>query len=260
MSSAGAYFEPQGDRFYPTDLTRGPWDPALMHGGPPAALLARAFEALLGDEMQVARMTVEFVRPLVRGAYSVRTETVRPGRKIRIVSGLLSIDGTEIVRGTALAIRTKPLDLDGAAWPAPILPIAPAAAEPWAMPFFAVDVGYHTSMDVRMAAGRFGTGAVAVWMRMRGALVPGETPSGLQRVMAAADSGNGASVALDMARYTFMNPDLTVCLHRLPAGEWICLDAVTRPQPTGIGLAECGLYDENGPIGRSAQTLILDER
>ena len=41
-------------------------------------------------------------------------------------------------------------------------------------------------------------------------------------------------------------------------GEWICLDAATYPSPNGIGLAESMLFDERGPIGRSAQALLLD--
>lgn len=34
------------DRFTPTPSTAGPWGPDSQHGGPPAALLARAVEAL----------------------------------------------------------------------------------------------------------------------------------------------------------------------------------------------------------------------
>jgi hypothetical protein len=81
-----------------------------------------------------------------------------------------------------------------------------------------------------------------------------------QRVMAAADSGNGLSLVLDIRRHTFVNPDLTVYMHRPPAGEWVCLDAVTTPQPHGIGIADTRLYDERGPIGRAVQSLIIQSR
>ena len=46
-------------------------------------------------------------------------------------------------------------------------------------------------------------------------------------MLIAADSGNGVSVTLDWSRYLFINVDLSVHLHRMPAGEWVCLDAVT---------------------------------
>ena len=70
---------------------------------------------------------------------------------------------------------------------------------------------------------------------MRHPLVAGEEPTPLQRVLIAADSGNGISSTLDFRRYLFINVDLTVHLHRLPAGEWVCLDAVTVPSPPASG-------------------------
>jgi hypothetical protein len=97
-------------------------------------------------------------------------------------------------------------------------------------------------------------------MRMPHPLLPDEEPSQLQRVLVAADSGNGVSATLDWSRYVFINVDLTVHLHRLPAGEWVCLDAITIPEPTGIGLADTALFDERGPIGRALQTLLVAER
>jgi hypothetical protein len=76
----------------------------------------------------------------------------------------------------------------------------------------------------------------------------------------AADSGNGVSSALDWRRYLFINVDLSVHLHRLPVGEWVCLDAETFPEANGVGMADTRLLDERGQIGRAAQTLLVAER
>ena len=46
----------------------------------------------------------------------------------------------------------------------------------------------------------------------------------------------------------------------MPEGEWVCLDAVTLPQPNGIGIADTLLLDERGRIGRALQTLLVAER
>ncbi len=43
-----AFFEPSGDGFVPTELTRGPWDPDAQHAGPPAALLGGRSSAASG--------------------------------------------------------------------------------------------------------------------------------------------------------------------------------------------------------------------
>jgi acyl-CoA thioesterase len=82
----------------------------------------------------------------------------------------------------------------------------------------------------------------------------------LQRTLVAADCGNGISSAVDIHRYLFINPDLTVYQHRPAAGEWIGLDAQTRLERHGSGLAEAALFDANGRLGRSLQSVYLDER
>lgn len=259
--TAEAFFEPAGEGFAATELTRGPWSPDHQHAGPPAALLARAVEAALPPDtpMQVVRMTLEILRPVPIAELTVTTGTVHSGRKLRLLEAELQGGGKTLIRTRALAIRTADVPVPQAPDRGEP-PVAPDAAEAFQFPFFSADTGYHTAMEVRIARGEFGRGPVAGWMRMRVPLVAGETPSPLQRVMTAADSGNGLSLVLDTRRHTFMNPDLTVYLHRPPAGEWVCLDAVTTPQSQGIGIADTRLYDLHGPIGRSVQSLIIQPR
>jgi hypothetical protein len=79
-------------------------------------------------------------------------------------------------------------------------------------------------------------------------------------VLIAADSGNGVSATLDWRQFIFINVDLTVHLHRMPSTEWVCLEAVTVPEPNGIGMADSALHDERGPIGRALQTLLVRKR
>jgi len=55
-----ALFEVEGDGFLPTELSQGPWDPDALHGGAPAALMARA--------EQIAARRKEFADVLQRMA------------------------------------------------------------------------------------------------------------------------------------------------------------------------------------------------
>jgi Thioesterase superfamily. len=249
------------DRFEATPYTRGPWDARSQHAGPPAALLGRAVERQVGrDDLRVARLTFDIVRPVPIGPLTVSTRVVRAGRSVAVVEAELIPDGEPVaMRVLAMLIRTEvgvaPAVTDGGA---PEFPDAGGEE-----PFFPVpyDVGYHTAMEYRFAAGSFITpGPATCWMRMRVPLVEGEEPSPLTRVLAAADSGNGISSVLDWRRYLFINPDLTVHLHRYPAGEWVCLDARTWVDPDGVGLAESALYDRTGAIGRAAQSLFVAPR
>ncbi len=49
-------------------------------------------------------------------------------------------------------------------------------------------------------------------------LVQGEAMSPLQRLLACVDSASGASAALDVAEWNFLNTDLTVHVVRPPGG------------------------------------------
>jgi hypothetical protein len=116
-------------------------------------------------------------------------------------------------------------------------------------------------MDYRFVHGAFMEhGPATVWLKMKVPLIDGEETTPLQRLLVAADAGNGVSAALDWRRYLFINVDLTVHLHRMPEGEWICLDAVTLPEHEGIGIADTRLFDERGSIGRGVQSLLVAER
>jgi Thioesterase-like superfamily len=250
-----AFYSPvDADRFESAEHTRGPWDVASQHAGPPAALLGRAVEAKGRPEMRVARMTFDIARPVPIATLHVTASVLREGRNVMIVEAAIE----PYMRCTALLIRASE---EAAPDTSAALPVRLADAA--GKPFFPVpyDVGYHTAMEVRFAEGSFlDRGPATAWMRMRMPLVEGERPSPLTRVLVAADSGNGLSNVLDFDEYMFVNADLTVHLLRYPAGEWVCLRAVTSIDGTGIGLADVALYDEQSQIGRSAQSLFVGPR
>ncbi|MCA9600074.1 MAG: thioesterase family protein [Myxococcales bacterium] len=241
-----------------SELTRGPWHENFQHGGPVAALLGHAVERLLDTECEfVARVRVEFLRPVPIARLEPHARLVRDGSQVRTVEAELMTAGKLVARAWALAIRRRALGITDAVVPG-ALP-TPESCPALELPFFLHSVGYHTAMELKRARGEYGNGALAAWMRARHPLVEGEPPSPLQRVLLAADSGNGVSARLDTRRHSFANPDLSVALHRDAEGDWIGLDAETSVEPDGIGLADTQLFDTRGPIGRVTQTLLVAE-
>jgi hypothetical protein len=249
-----AFYVPLGeDRYESTEHTRGPWDEGSQHAGPPAALLGRAVERLARPGMRVTRITFDIARPVPIAELTVTASVVREGRSVAVIEAAIE----PYMRCTALLIRAQ----DGSAPSILDSELKLEDAEP--QPFFAVpyDVGYHTSMEVRFSSGAFvERGPATAWFRAQVPLVKGESWTPLQRVLVAADSGNGVSNELDFHRHVFINPDLTVHLVRYPVGEWVCLQARTFIDAAGIGMADSALHDERGRIGRATQSLFVNPR
>ena len=256
-----AFFVPAGDdRFLATDWTIGPWSRESQHAGPPAGLLGRAME-LVADrpDMQMARATFEILRPVPVVPLTVHAEVVRPGRSVILTAATLSDDRGPVMLARGWLIRTTELELQ------PVIHGPPPPAGPKTgrdvEGFTSDDMDYLRAMEWRFVRGSFlDPGPATAWARMRVALVEGEEVRPLSRVLVLADSGNGISAAVDFARWVFINPDLSVYLHRLPEGEWVCLDAETTIQPTGIGLATSVLSDESGVLGGGMQSLFIGPR
>jgi hypothetical protein len=254
---AEAFYSMDGDRATPSELTRGPWDPNAQHAGPPAALLARALELCQPrDGARMGRVTAEILAPVPIQPLTVSARVARPGRSVELLEASLEGPDGEVMRARGWRLAAGEVEAD---WEQEEHPPGPEGAAD--LEFFATGqrVGWHTAMEIRFARGAFlDPGPATVWMRPRVALVEGEEITPLQRVMLAADGGNGVSAPLDWERFVFINTDLTVHVLRPPEGEWVCLDSVTHVD--GLGMTDTALWDERGRIGRAAQTLLVRAR
>ena len=267
-----ALFTADGAVFVPGELARGPWSPDALHGGPVAALVARAAEGAEADAaMQLSRLTVELLRPVPCLPLSLEAGVLRPGHKVQLVEVTLSHEDTVLARGRAVRIRTHGPDDPAGQGLAPSAqdvghgvdapPPGPDSGLVTTAPRQGYRAFHNGGAELRFVSGRFDApGPASVWVRLTVPVVAGEEPSPAQRVAAAADFGNGVSAVLDFERYVFINPDLTVQLLRPPSGEWVCLRAVTRLGTPGVGLAEAELWDESGRVGRSVQSLVVERR
>ena len=253
---ADTFYEPLGEgRYRATGATAGPWSASAQHGGPPAALLARAIEALdEGAARVVGRFTMDLLGPVPVSDLTVSAAVLRPGRTVSLRQAeLADASGRVLARAQAWTFpeSTGPGTTGD---PLPHGPDDGHLEDPpasWAR-------GYLDAMDWLWIEGAVTRpGPATVWMRPRIPLVPGETMSPVQRLLCCVDSASGASAALDPERWTFMNTELTVHLLRPPAGEWVCLSAETFLGSRAVGMATSAVYDEQGLVARSAQALLV---
>jgi hypothetical protein len=254
-------FRRDGEAFVPTGHARGPWDPGQLHGGAPGALIAEAVQA---DGYVVARLTIDFLAPVAMAPLTISAQTTKPGRNLQLAEAEMEAEGRTVLRARAVRLRRGQVEL-----PAEVGGAGaggggggPEDGRPGRFPLDDGHAeGFHrTAMDIRFIDGDYGIGPARAWFRLQIPLVDDAPASPLARAIAAADFGNGISRVVDFADYLFVNTDLTVHLHREPATEWVLVDANTRLEPHGAGLAHSILSDERGQLGLAAQSLFVASR
>jgi hypothetical protein len=270
-----SFYEPAGgsdgaEMFVATAATAGPWSREAQHGGPPSALAARALERHEpAGAMRLARVAIDIIRPVPLGLLTLRTRTLRPGRRVALLETVVTAGDQEVLiaRGWRIAtLADGPVvthEGNGAARSTALAsapPPVPAQAQDPRFPGGHID-GYLSQIEWRFVTGAFAEpGPCQVWTRPRIPLLPGEELSPMGRTLLLADSGSGVSMALDPTAFIFINVDLTVILQRDPAGDWLLLDAVTTMGGSGTGLTETRLSDVTGVVGTCIQTLLVSPR
>jgi hypothetical protein len=250
-----------GSAWLPGDYTRGPWEPRALHAGPIAGLLARELENLPhAGPMRWTRMTVEVFRPVPFAPLELTAEVVRPGRRVEFAVASLTQQGTELCRASGWRIRQEAGALDGLPAPEPAPAPGPGELTDDPLPAVLPQESFGAVTGQRWVSGSWGVGPGTVWMRLAVPLVAGETPTPFQRAASLCDYGNGISAAVSWDEHVFVNTDLTLYLEREPDGEWLCLDARTRLEQAGTGVAESVLSDVRGRVGRSLQSLYAARR
>lgn len=258
-----ALYVADGDRFVPTPFSTGPWAPDAQHGGAPAALLTGLIERVeAAGPMLISRVTFELMRPVPIAPLTVTTEVLRPGRKVQLVEARLRAeDGTEVMRATALRIRTADLPVPDETRPDDPVPGRPEGGDIHEFPATRHDgPSFHAvACEIRFTSGGFDRpGPGAAWIRLTVPVIEGQETTPMMRLAAASDFGNGLSWVLPRTDWVFINPDLTIHANRPPEGEWVGLRSVTHPDNDGVGFAESALYDQRGRLGRAIQSLLLD--
>ncbi len=257
-----AMFARQGDDFLPTERAMSPWGPGVLHGGPPAALLARAVEqGIAGTGLQVARLTVDLFSPVPVATLAVESRTLREGRRIKVVDATLLSGGAAVAAARAVLLRTAELGAPASVpWPAPPGPeeLPPGRLGPREENGRTWRPGFHSYVEIRRAPlDHEGAPAVA-WFRIPFPLVDGEPITPLQRLAATCDFVHGTSNGGRRTSLEFINVDSTISIQRPPAGEWIGLQSQKSYEESGIGVAMALVWDEQGLVGRATQSILTN--
>ena len=234
----------------------------MQHGGAPASLVTWAAERIPSREpMQVARLTIDLLRPVPIAPLQIKSEIVREGRKIQVCAISLLAENVEVARASVLKVRSADVELPPHVADDPIDVPGPEQGE---APQHLIGGGSNAfvhGLSLSVVKGAFGeAGPAAVWFRAQRPIVLGSDISPAMRAALTGDFCNGISSVLDFRSWTFINADLTISLARMPIGEWILLDARTWLGNKGSGIAFARLGDRHGYFGRAVQSMVIEER
>lgn len=256
MTDQQPFFRTDGNSFIPTSAAVGPWDAKSLHGRVVAGLLGAEIERQHGSsEYMPARLTVDMYRLPDLSPITVMTRIIRDGRRIKVIEAELFSGGVSMARASSqLLLRTQ--NAPGAVWSPPDWgaprPDEIAAAD---------DSAAGSRMwEVRSIKGRMGSvGPRQLWMRELRDLVDGRPITPFTRAALTADYASPLANAGD-AGLGYINSDVTLYLHRLPATEWIGIEVSNHHATDGVAIASCIFYDENGAIGTSSVAALAQAK
>jgi Thioesterase-like superfamily len=258
VENTQALFRQEGSLFLPTRFTQGPWNPGHQFGGSPAALLATLIEQVPTlVPMQIARLSVDLLRPVPLEELTADIRVVREGKRIQVVAGALLAGSTEVARCSALRIRQIDLgdhDLPAGACPNP-LPSSPRPTDE--EPFQVVaPPGSRLAVEY-LFEGAGGYFREPTWVRLRVDVVAGQPVLPVARLAYTADlaSGIGQTRGLPVRA---INADLTVNVLRYPEGEWLSLDGRGWMSRAGIGQVQATISDTVGVAATVSMARLVD--
>ena len=242
-----AFFNRDGARLVPNECARGPWKAGTLHGRVVIGVLGAEIERQHGDpEFMPARLTVDLYRAPGLVPMEVVTRRVRDGHRIRVVDAELLSEGQSAGRASCMLLRRSANAL-GEVWSRPEWDAPPpdSVSDPGAF-----DGNMYGMWSLRPISGMIGAfGQRRAWLREVRPLVAGELLTPFGRIVSGADYASPLANAGDQRGLGYINSDLTLHLHRLPAGEWIGYESTVHGATDGVAIGSCDLYDEHGRIG-----------
>lgn len=122
------------------------------------------------------------------------------------------------------------------------------------------DRTYIQSLDWRWLNDILNSVQAECWAMPLVDLVAGESMTPSQRLFSVADIANGMGSRLDPSRYTFLNTDLAVHIHRMPESAWIGVRSENHYGADGVGMSRGTLFDEHGPVAAIQQAQLVRRR
>jgi len=249
---APAHFVADGNgAFEPTQFALSRWGENTLNGPAIVGLAASLLEREYGTAgFLPTRLTADLFKAARRVPTVVRTRLVRDGRRIRNTE-------CDILQGDILVARASMVQYrrsgppPGEEWVGRADFTPPTGVEGAVYFVGSDDVGWDASGSAHQNTSR-----KRVYHRTID-VISGEVPSPFVRAVVAAEA-TSLVTNLGTRGIGYINGDLTVALSRLPAGNYVGVQADSHWCAEGIAHGTATLFDDEGPFGTGMVTAIAN--
>ncbi|MGW0163319.1 thioesterase family protein [Mycobacterium sp. NPDC003323] len=256
--------DPIGERFAASDHVISTWAPDMQGAAPVSALLVRSLlRCDPREDARLSRVVVDLLGPVpVAGTLWMRADRRRAGTKIELLDAEMLATGPDGAPRTVAEARAWRFQVHDTAelarsTQAPLRPRTEATPRSMNR---GPDATFVDTLDWWWLNDVLHSEPAECWVRSTVDLVSGEVPTTMERLFCVADVANGMGSKLDVRRWTFLNTDLTVHLHRQPVGDWFGIRAVSNYGADGVGTSVATLFDADGPVAAMQQAQLVRRR
>lgn len=247
------FFDLENGAYVPQPICRSPWRKSDQNGIAIGTLLAHTMlEAMPQEGMNIARFTLDILRPVPMAPTQAEWRSLRAGRRTQVLEGALIVDGVKVVQASALFVRHADEGAPATVFGLPV-PLPEDAPNELMM---SLKTGLESRVVQRGAAGSVQPEG-RVWVRQSLPVAQGTGIHPVVTAVLAADFGGGISSGIDRAAWTSPNIDIAVHFVRPPRDEWILVEAQTLMLGNSSALVEAKMSDRFGLFGHSHQTLFI---
>jgi len=244
--------QPDGG-FAPDWIARSPWREGVQNGLAVGGLMAHIMlEARPPEGMNIARFTMDILRPAPMATTRAVWKTLRDGRRTIVMEGvLLAGDDTEVARATALFVRRAVEGAPATRFPPPDIHPDDAPRE-YMLP---------RGMGLESRLIQKGTPSTPqpkgrVWVRQDAPTVADGAMHPIVCAVQAADFAGSLSSGIDREKWLSPNVDIAIHFVRPPHQEWVLVESEALLLGNGAVTVEAQLNDLDGLFAHSHVTLV----
>ena len=249
MSKRPAFYRREGEAFVPTGSGISPWNGTSQVGLALAGLAGHVLSGVPTSEpMLTTRISIDILGAVPLEPLVPHIRMLRDGRRMQVVDAEFSAGGRLWLRATAVRARLSDTGEQS----------VPLTRRRWTENDVHDEHGWFEERHIELD--RMLPGPGAIWVRFLTDIVEGEPLEPLSLAAMLGDFGNGTAPPAPVMENTLANIDITVCMSRLPRGEWMLVDAESETSGQGSGYSRTRLGDVEGMYATAMQSIFIDQR